>query len=88
MPVYLYACGACGSRREILHGMSEAPRAACTSCGGALERVFTAPALNLGNQSSPTAARYAKLSPTEEVANIRAELEAVRRAKGRREEEP
>jgi len=68
--------------------MSEAPCPACTSCGRELARVFTAPALNLGNHSSPTAARYAKLSPTEEVANIQAELEAVRRSKSRSEDPP
>ncbi len=68
--------------------MNEAPRAVCTSCGGALERVYTAPALNLGNHSSPTAARYAKMSATEEVANIQAELEAVRRSKSRRDDPP
>lgn len=80
MPTYLYVCGTCGSRREVRHGISES-RPACEACGAALERVFTPPQLNLRNCSSPTAAKYARMSAAEEVAHVQAELESVRLSK-------
>jgi hypothetical protein len=46
-----------------------------------LERVFTAPRLNLVNSPSPTAARYAKMSPAEEVNRMRADLDSLRRGR-------
>ena len=81
MPVYLYVCRACESQREVLHGINESPPTQCAACGGVLERVFTAPRLNLGSGSSPTAAKYAKMSPAEEVAYAQAEIDAVRLSK-------
>jgi putative FmdB family regulatory protein len=79
MPIYEYTCAACASRVEITHGINDAPPARCTTCGGALERVFTAPRLNLVNSPSPTAARYAKMSPAEEGNRMRADLDSLRR---------
>src|SRR6266849_6691445 len=67
MPIYEYVCAACEARTEVRHGIDEPPPARCAACGGPLERVFTAPRLNVINSSSPTAARYAKMSPGEEV---------------------
>ncbi len=78
MPTYPYVCGGCGARLEISHGMNESPPATCAICGGALERVFAAPRLNLRNYSSPAAAKYARMSPAEEVAHMEAELESAR----------
>ena len=43
MPLYEYACLACGSRTEVRHAIAEPPPSRCTACGGALERVFTPP---------------------------------------------
>ena len=79
MPIYEYTCTACTSRVEITHRINDAPAARCSTCGGTLERVFTAPRLNLVNSSSPTAARYAKMSPAEEVNRMRADLDSLRR---------
>jgi putative FmdB family regulatory protein len=33
MPTYKYICELCGKSHEIFHGMSEAPRKSCPSCG-------------------------------------------------------
>jgi len=43
MPLYEYACNACGSRTEVRHVIAEPPPSRCAACGGALERVFTPP---------------------------------------------
>ena len=82
MPLYQYVCQACGSQREVRHGINESPSAECPACGGALERVFTAPQLNLGNYSSPTAAKYAKMTAAEEVADAQADLQSLRPCDG------
>jgi len=79
MPIYEYVCAACAARTEVRHGIDEPPPARCAACGGPLERVFTAPRLNVINSSSPTAARYAKMSPGEEVDRSQADLESLRR---------
>jgi putative FmdB family regulatory protein len=81
MPTYLYACRACHTEREVRHSIDAPPPADCLACGGALERVFTAPRLGLGNYASPTAARYAKMSPAEEVADAQAAFESLRRSR-------
>jgi putative FmdB family regulatory protein len=81
MPTYLYACRACRSEQEVRHPI-DAPRPPeCPACGVALERVFTVPRLALGNYASPTAARYAKMSPAEEVADAQAAFESLRRSR-------
>lgn len=41
MPLYTYACTACGGRFESLQGMSE-PAPACPSCGGSVRRAWGA----------------------------------------------
>ena len=33
MPIYEYRCGSCGSKKEHLQKLSEAPIAACPACG-------------------------------------------------------
>jgi putative FmdB family regulatory protein len=45
MPLYEYRCTKCGERTEVLQHLSDAPLAECLRCGGALEKVISAPAL-------------------------------------------
>jgi putative FmdB family regulatory protein len=45
MPLYEYRCTACGERTEVLQHLSDSPLKECPRCGGALERVISAPAL-------------------------------------------
>ena len=47
MPIYLYACSACGKRTEILHGINESAPSFCPECGaeGTLRKGFVAPAV-------------------------------------------
>lgn len=41
MPIYEYRCNDCGSDFEYMQRMSDAPKAACESCGGTLERLIS-----------------------------------------------
>ncbi len=45
MPLYEYECQACGTRVEVLQKVSDEPLSRCERCGGRLERLVSAPAL-------------------------------------------
>ncbi len=45
MPVYEYRCTSCGERTEAQQHVGDPPLSKCPRCGGALERVISAPAL-------------------------------------------
>lgn len=46
MPTYEYRCRDCGHSFDIVQKMSEDPLTHCPECGGALRKVFTAPAIS------------------------------------------
>jgi putative FmdB family regulatory protein len=76
MPVYEYECTPCLTIYEVRHGMNDPPLDSCPRCHGAVTRLISAPRLNLDNFSSPTEAKYSKISPREEIAKER-ELQKV-----------
>ena len=45
MPLYEYRCTNCGERTEVLQHLGEAPLRECPRCGGTLEKLISAPAL-------------------------------------------
>jgi putative FmdB family regulatory protein len=45
MPLYEYRCARCSQVTEALQHLGEAPLSECPRCGGALERIASAPAL-------------------------------------------
>ena len=45
MPLYEYRCLSCGERTEVLQHLGDAPLKQCPHCGGAVEKVLSAPAL-------------------------------------------
>lgn len=45
MPLYEYQCGKCGSVFEVIQKFSDQPLAVHESCGGAVERLISAAAL-------------------------------------------
>lgn len=45
MPLYEYSCDACGETIEALQRFSDPPLEKCSSCGGNLERLVSAPAI-------------------------------------------
>lgn len=45
MPLYEYRCRQCGARVEALQKVADPPLATCGACGGSLERLLSAPAL-------------------------------------------
>jgi hypothetical protein len=51
--------------------MRDLPLDTCPRCQGVVTRVMSAPNVNRQNLSSPTAARYAKLSTRDEITKER-----------------
>lgn len=45
MPLYEYRCSGCGKELEVIQKFSDAPLNECTNCGGTLERLLSAPAI-------------------------------------------
>ena len=68
MPFYEYACDACSIIYKTSHGINAAGPDKCPKCEGALRKVISAPYLNTRNYSSPTEAKYADLSVSDEIA--------------------
>ncbi len=67
MPVYEYECTPCLTIYEVRQGMKEPPLETCPKCMGPVTRIISAPNLNRHNFSSPTEAKYAKLSTRDEI---------------------
>lgn len=45
MPIYEFECRKCKARLEVFQKMSDKPPVKCRSCGGRLERLQSAPAI-------------------------------------------
>ncbi len=45
MPLYEYRCTECGEHVEVLQPLGDAPLAECGRCGGKMEKLLSAPAL-------------------------------------------
>lgn len=45
MPLYEYRCLSCHERFEVMQRVNDQPLAVCRDCGGRLEKLFSAPAL-------------------------------------------
>jgi putative FmdB family regulatory protein len=76
VPIYEYACDTCFIVYQTRHGISAPRPEKCPKCEAALRKVLSAPSLNLRNHSSPTEAKYADLSVSDEIAKEK-ELQKV-----------
>lgn len=45
MPIYEYECQKCKTRNEVFQKVNDKPPTKCQKCGGKLERVISAPAI-------------------------------------------
>ena len=68
MPTYEYKCEPCRVIYSVRHGMNDKPDILCPKCEAATERMISAPNVITESFSSPTAARYSKLSESDEIA--------------------
>ena len=71
MPVYEYECIPCRTIYEVQQRLSDPPLTTCPQCQGTVARLISAANVNRYNFTSPTAAKYAKISPQEEIRRER-----------------
>lgn len=45
MPLYEYQCQECGEKTEVVRRFDDAPLTICSSCGGTLKKLISAPAI-------------------------------------------
>ena len=45
VPIYEYECRKCGARREVMQKLADKPLSKCKECGGRLEKLLSAPAI-------------------------------------------
>lgn len=72
MPIYDYACGACGHTVEVIHGIHDGGPRFCPSCGvdGRMKKAFHAPTVHFKgsgwakkDRSTASAARSKRAEP-------------------------
>jgi putative FmdB family regulatory protein len=80
MPIYAYACGACGHAKDVLQKLSDAPLSTCPACGAeAFTKQITAAGFQLkgsgwyatdfkGGSASPAAPASAAAPAAAEAA--------------------
>ena len=70
MPIYAYACGACGFKKDVLQKLSDAPLTDCPSCGQPeFSKQLTAPGFVLkGSGWYATDFREGQKKPAETTA--------------------
>lgn len=76
MPTYEYACDPCRIIYQTSHGINGPRPESCPKCHAALRKVVSAPGLNTKKFTSPTQAKYSKLSESDEIAKEK-ELQKV-----------
>ena len=54
-----------------VNGINDPPLENCPRCEGSVTRLISAPRINRHNFSGPTEAKYAKVSPQQEIAKER-----------------
>ena len=66
MPIYEYKCQDCGKRMEKIQKMSDPPCKKCPSCGGALTKLISSPAIQFKGNGFYITDYAKKNSPSEE----------------------
>ena len=83
MPRYDYQCLSCNRTFEVGHAMGAAPPKGCVHChGNSLRRLIAPPMINSIKSTSPTAAKYEKLSKKEIIDMEAAPLAEMEQQEG------
>jgi putative FmdB family regulatory protein len=67
LPLYEYQCAACG-RFELIQKFSDAPLSACPTCGGEVQKLLSAPAIQFKGTGWYVTDYARKSSPSERSA--------------------
>ncbi len=85
MPIYEYACRACGAEFEHLHAsMKEITAPACPACTSSdVQRRFSAPAVRLSGKTSDAGGEQPATAPSKPEVFGRKELNAALSSQGK-----
>ena len=61
MPIYEYACDACGSVVELIRRLSDADPTVHEGCGGALRRLVSAPSMRVKENDGLTGSTHSSI---------------------------
>jgi len=75
MPIYEYACTACGRHIDVIHAISGQGPTVCEVCGGAMKKELTAPAIHF--KGSGWAKKDARVAATPAPASDAAKPDAA-----------
>ena len=83
MPRYDYRCLECNRTFEATHSMNAAPLKKCLLCGSeSVQKLISPPMINIIKSTSPTGAKYEKLSKKEIIDMEAAPLAAMEKQEG------
>ena len=82
MPIYEYQCKKCKAHIEVFQKVSDKPPSKCRSCGGKLERMISAPAIQFKG-SGWYVTDYAKTTKSD-----KSESESTSEAKTEKSDKP
>ena len=86
MPRYDYKCLECDRVFEATHRMADAPLRKCRLCGSeSVRKLISAPMINTVKSSSPTGAKYEKLTKKEIIDIEAPPLAAMEQQEGMKE---
>ena len=70
MPIYDYACTVCGRVVEVVHGINGQGPASCETCGGAMKKLMSSPAVHFKGSGWAKKDRRSNGSPTKAPAQV------------------
>lgn len=83
MPTYEYKCAGCGATFDALQLMSDPPLESCRVCSSpSIAKTITAPMLNTLRSTSPTGAKYEKMTTRELINKEGPRLAEIQKQEG------
>jgi len=87
MPLYEYQCKKCGHRFEKIQKFSDKPVKKCPECGGPVEQVISAPAVQFKG-SGWYVTDYAKKSSTAASSSSSSNGDSASKSESKKEDKP
>ena len=88
MPIYEYACQSCNNQFEVKQGFNDAPISTCSKCGGAVNKLISAPAIMFKGTGWYVTDYSDKLKPPREAETKEKPANGKQEAKEKKEGAP
>jgi len=81
MPIYEYACDACGETFEVIQRMADAPLDVHEGCGGAVRKLISSPVTKVKVEDGMTGSTHSSILRAHENRQIAADKQKQRPAR-------